>query len=288
MINEKDYIDWIEGKKIIPVSAGGDPVFSLMEKYGVPDMQFKMMLFYEVQALKPLSSIYDNPDTDKLGEQTVIASCLGDQICIDAEGKVNLISQLDLSKTFVNGSFDEFISFFILIDRLLGHVNYRVISKATKEQAELVRAELKKKYNIDWDLYVFWDKITRELTKEPLPVIPVVQKNKPEMSSMQTILIKLDPSKLTNPDLDIAYDLPDRIEEYTVGEVKDNGYDYLPDNVLCIWLKTADATGKVGQIIKLIKEEEFAGNDLSASAEILVSEDDTAEADACRKVFPAD
>ena len=105
---------------------------------------------------------------------------------------------------------------------------------------------------------------------------------------MQTILIKLDPSKLTNPDMDIAYDLPDRIEEYTGGEVKDNGYDYLPDNVLGIWLKTADAAGKVGQIIKLIKEEEFAGNDLSASAEIFVSEDDTAEADACRKAFPAD
>ena len=31
---------------------------------------------------------------------------------------------------------------------------------------------------------------------------------------MQTIIIVLDAQKMTNPDLDIRYILPDRIEEY--------------------------------------------------------------------------
>lgn len=32
---------------------------------------------------------------------------------------------------------------------------------------------------------------------------------------METIIIKLDSKKLENPDLDMRYDLPDRIAEYT-------------------------------------------------------------------------
>ena len=41
-----------------------------------------------------------------------------------------------------------------------------------------------------------------------------------------------------NPDLDIRYILPERIEEITKGLVKDNGYDYLTDNSMGIWLDT--------------------------------------------------
>jgi len=42
---------------------------------------------------------------------------------------------------------------------------------------------------------------------------------------MQTILITLDSARMDNPDLDIRYILPDRIDEYTDGAVTDNGYD---------------------------------------------------------------
>ena len=74
---------------------------------------------------------------------------------------------------------------------------------------------------------------------------------------MQTIIIVLDAQKMTNPDLDIRYILPDRIEEYTNGAVKDNGYDYISDTKLGIWLETADAENSVKDIAELLKTEKF-------------------------------
>ena len=46
---------------------------------------------------------------------------------------------------------------------------------------------------------------------------------------MQTIIVKLCPGKLQNPDLDIRYRLPDAVEGYTEGRITDNGYDYLDE-----------------------------------------------------------
>ena len=40
---------------------------------------------------------------------------------------------------------------------------------------------------------------------------------------MQTIVIVLNPGKLENPDLDLRYQIPDRIEELSGGLIKDNG-----------------------------------------------------------------
>ena len=44
---------------------------------------------------------------------------------------------------------------------------------------------------------------------------------------MQTIIVLLNPGKLENPDLDIRYQIPDRIEEVSGGIIQDNGYDYI-------------------------------------------------------------
>ena len=57
---------------------------------------------------------------------------------------------------------------------------------------------------------------------------------------MQTIVIVLNAAKMTNPDLDIRYALPDRIQEFTNNEIQDNGYDYLSDIELGLWLETND------------------------------------------------
>ncbi len=35
---------------------------------------------------------------------------------------------------------------------------------------------------------------------------------------MQTIIVKLDAGKLANPDLDIRYKLPEKIEAFTAGK----------------------------------------------------------------------
>lgn len=103
---------------------------------------------------------------------------------------------------------------------------------------------------------------------------------------MQTIVIVLDAAKMKNPDLDIRYTLPDRIEEYTNNQIKDNGYDYLSETELGIWLETDDSIKNVEQIIKLINEEIFLENDLSQSAQIYISEEECADIENCRKIYP--
>lgn len=109
---------------------------------------------------------------------------------------------------------------------------------------------------------------------------------------MQTIIVLLNPGKLENPDLDIRYQIPDRIEEVSGGVIQDNGYDYIdapegqPGPLLGIWLKTESASENWPILLKLFKEEKFMGNDLSLSAEIFISENDTDDVENCTLVFP--
>ncbi len=109
---------------------------------------------------------------------------------------------------------------------------------------------------------------------------------------MQTIIVLLNPGKLENPDLDIRYQIPDRIEEVSGGIIQDNGYDYIdapegqPGPLLGIWLKTESASENWPILLNLFREEHFMGNDLSLSAEIFISEKDTDDVGNCTLVFP--
>ena len=102
---------------------------------------------------------------------------------------------------------------------------------------------------------------------------------------MQTIIIVLDSRKMQNPDLDIRYILPDRIDEYTNGRASDNGYDYISDDELAVWLSTEDAERDVKDVIELIKTEKFLDNDLTRCAQVYISDKDCAELENSRKVF---
>jgi len=106
---------------------------------------------------------------------------------------------------------------------------------------------------------------------------------------MQTIIISMDSRKMENPDLDIRYTLPDRIEEWSEGAVQDNGYDYTDEDGygLAVWLETEDAEGWWPRIVELLKAEKFEDNDLSKTACVLISEERHAELEACRQVYPA-
>ncbi len=109
---------------------------------------------------------------------------------------------------------------------------------------------------------------------------------------METIVIALNPGKLSNPDLDLRYRIPDRIEEETENAVQDNGYDYIdtesgqPGPLLGIWLKTESAEEYWPVIARLFQKELFEGNDLSKAAEIFISKNDTEEFENCVRVFP--
>ena len=103
---------------------------------------------------------------------------------------------------------------------------------------------------------------------------------------MQTIIITLDSRKMDNPDLDIRYILPDRIDEYTDGQITDNGFDYITGDIMGIWLETENASENVDEVISLIESEEILDNDLSRAAEVFISEEECAELEQCKRIYP--
>ena len=103
---------------------------------------------------------------------------------------------------------------------------------------------------------------------------------------MQTIIITLDSRKMDNPDLDIRYILPDRIDEYTDGQITDNGFDYITGDIMGIWLETENASENVDKVISLIESEEILDNDLSRAAEVFISVEECAELEQCKRVYP--
>ncbi|MCI8403230.1 MAG: hypothetical protein HFI38_14260 [Lachnospiraceae bacterium] len=109
---------------------------------------------------------------------------------------------------------------------------------------------------------------------------------------MQTIIVLLNPGKLENPDLDLRYCVPDRIEEVTGSLIKSNGYDYIdtedgePGPLMGIWLETENAGENWHMVRELLQREKFIGNDLSLSAQIYISENDTDDLENCMLVFP--
>ena len=105
---------------------------------------------------------------------------------------------------------------------------------------------------------------------------------------MAAIVVSMDSRKMGNPDLDIRYLLPDRIEEWSEGAVTDDGYDYVDEegHILAVWLETEDAAGWWPKIVELLKTEQFCGNDLSLSSAVLISEESGADFDKCRQVYP--
>ena len=101
---------------------------------------------------------------------------------------------------------------------------------------------------------------------------------------MQTIIITLDSRKMDNPDLDIRYILPDRIDEYTDGQITDNGFDYITGDIMGIWLETENAYENVDKVISLIESDDILDNDLSRAAEVFISEEECAELEQCKRV----
>ena len=102
---------------------------------------------------------------------------------------------------------------------------------------------------------------------------------------MQTILIVLNSEKLENPDLDIRYELPDKLERYTNNEIYDNGYDHLTDTELGIWLETQSAKENYGKVVDFFDEHMVCGNDLLGTAKIYISEKEAAPLEECTLVY---
>src|SRR5262245_16134431 len=81
-----------------------------------------------------------------------------------------------------------------------------------------------------------------------------------------TVVLQLDPARLSNPDLDIRYALPDLLVERSSGRLTDDGYDYAGEGsapCLLLFLRADDVKAAIPGIIEVLKSERVLGNDLS-------------------------
>jgi hypothetical protein len=93
---------------------------------------------------------------------------------------------------------------------------------------------------------------------------------------METIAIKLDAARLTNPDTDIRYTSPNLLAERSGGVIQNDGYDYVGDsNDLVIFLKVSDLPRATDCITGVITSVRVLGNDLSNGAIVAVKRGDT-------------
>lgn len=95
---------------------------------------------------------------------------------------------------------------------------------------------------------------------------------------MATVILRIDPAKLGNPDLDIRYVLPELIVERSDGRLTDEGYDYADDAnaggggsaapclLLFLGAADADADAALPVVLEILKSERVLENDLSSVA----------------------
>ena len=85
---------------------------------------------------------------------------------------------------------------------------------------------------------------------------------------MATIAIKLYPEKMSNPDADLRYLIPKRIQEAYHESIAEDGYDYLDDGSMVIYLATGDPDTGVKKVIELLQNEQVLNNRILESAVI--------------------
>jgi hypothetical protein len=104
---------------------------------------------------------------------------------------------------------------------------------------------------------------------------------------MPSIMIRLDPSRLHDPDLDLRYEIPDLLVTRSAGLIKDDGYDYEPEgNALRIYLRTSDLNSAVPQVITFLEKEHLHGNHLADAAQVGISEAAASATKEYRMVYP--
>lgn len=109
---------------------------------------------------------------------------------------------------------------------------------------------------------------------------------------MPTIVIRIDPRLLEDPDLDLRYEIPDLLVARTGGALSDQGYDYEIEGEITgheamqIYLGSASPESVLPVIVEVLGNARLHGNDLLAAATIGVSDEPPDRADSFRVVHP--
>ena len=105
---------------------------------------------------------------------------------------------------------------------------------------------------------------------------------------MPSMVIRIEPDKLQDADLDLRYEIPDLLAERSGGLIKDDGYDYEPHgNAMQIYLRTLDLDSAVPQVVAFLETERLHGNHLSDAAQVGISEAEASATKQFRVVYPA-
>jgi hypothetical protein len=92
---------------------------------------------------------------------------------------------------------------------------------------------------------------------------------------MYSIVIKLDPKKLANPDLDLRYRLPDLIAEKSGNLIQDDGYDYgEKSDAILVYLTTEDLEKALPIVIDTVENEIVLGNSFNGMVIVATGYDD--------------
>jgi len=91
---------------------------------------------------------------------------------------------------------------------------------------------------------------------------------------MPNIAIKLHAERLSNPDLDIRYALPDLLKARSGGVISDDGYDYVGDtNDLVLFLQVSNVEQAIACILEVITNVPVLDNDLRDGAVVAIKRD---------------
>ncbi|HZS38130.1 MAG TPA: hypothetical protein VFF06_14935 [Polyangia bacterium] len=107
------------------------------------------------------------------------------------------------------------------------------------------------------------------------------------VSRMPTIVIRIDPEKLEDADLDLRYEIPELLTQRSQGLLSDAGYTHEWDSdALLLFLETKDVTGGLPFVIALLENDRLHGNDLAAAAMIASSEREVTDVEQLEVVYP--
>lgn len=96
------------------------------------------------------------------------------------------------------------------------------------------------------------------------------------------MVLKLDPERLENPVADLRYAVPDFLAARSEGAIADDGYDYLENYEMLIFLQVTDVARASEMILHLLATERILGNDLRPGCTVAVERDGAYEV-----IFPA-
>ena len=79
---------------------------------------------------------------------------------------------------------------------------------------------------------------------------------------MTTLVLKIDPARLENPDADLRYVLPRTLCEYSRGVLQDDGYDYSSRQEMLLFFLADDSANGAAIITDFIENARVLENDL--------------------------